>query len=324
MKTEIHPEYVDSHVTLHVRQRVHTRSTQAEIHVEVCSNCHPFYTGKQKLVDTGGRIDRFKRRAAPARRQLARAEHRARRRRSVEASLASLDASDGARVGDGASAATSSRTRRPVGGQAVLEGVMMRGVSTWAVAVRKPLPEQLAEGGLEPEEVPLGEIEVVSHPLTSVLKRHRVLRLPLVRGVVALGESLGHRLQGAGHLRQRAAARGRGGDLRRHVGRHVVLALVLRDRPVLRRPGRADEPDQGPARLLVPVLAGRGRRAHRDLPRLPAGALAPARPAPRLRVPRRRAQDDLLLRGRPGAHARPTRSASAACTRAAARASCSS
>jgi uncharacterized protein YqhQ len=78
----------------------------------------------------------------------------------------------------------------PVGGQAVLEGVMMRGVSTWAVAVRKPAPEQLREGGLEAEEVPLGDIEVVSHPLTSVLKKHRVLRLPLVRGVVALGESL--------------------------------------------------------------------------------------------------------------------------------------
>jgi uncharacterized protein YqhQ len=78
----------------------------------------------------------------------------------------------------------------PVGGQAVLEGVMMRGVSTWAVAVRAPLPEQLKEGGLDAEEVPLGEIEVVSHPLTSVLKKHRLLRLPLIRGVVALGESL--------------------------------------------------------------------------------------------------------------------------------------
>jgi uncharacterized protein YqhQ len=78
----------------------------------------------------------------------------------------------------------------PVGGQAVLEGVMMRGVSTWAVAVRKPLPEQVAEHGLEPTEAALGEIEVRSFPLTSVLKRHRVLRWPVIRGVVALGESL--------------------------------------------------------------------------------------------------------------------------------------
>jgi uncharacterized protein YqhQ len=79
----------------------------------------------------------------------------------------------------------------PVGGQAVLEGVMMRGVSTWAVAVRKPLPEQIEDGKLDPEEAALGEIEVQSFPLVSVTKRHRVLRWPIIRGVVALGESLG-------------------------------------------------------------------------------------------------------------------------------------
>jgi uncharacterized protein YqhQ len=62
----------------------------------------------------------------------------------------------------------------PVGGQAVLEGVMMRGVSTWAVAVRGPG----------------GEIDVTSEPLVSIVKRHRVLRLPLVRGVAALVESM--------------------------------------------------------------------------------------------------------------------------------------
>jgi uncharacterized protein YqhQ len=79
----------------------------------------------------------------------------------------------------------------PVGGQAVLEGVMMRGVSTWAVAVRKPLPEEQGEKGVDPQTGAHGEIEVRSFPLTSVLKRHRLLRLPVLRGVVALGESLG-------------------------------------------------------------------------------------------------------------------------------------
>jgi uncharacterized protein YqhQ len=78
----------------------------------------------------------------------------------------------------------------PVGGQAVLEGVMMRGVSTWAVAVRKPLPEQMEGEGLDPEEAAGGEIAVQSFPLTSVLKRHRALRLPIIRGVVALVESM--------------------------------------------------------------------------------------------------------------------------------------
>ncbi len=78
----------------------------------------------------------------------------------------------------------------PLGGQAVLEGVMMRGVSNWAVAVRKPSPEQAEQGGIDPEEAALGEIEVQSFPLSSPLRRHRALRLPIVRGVVALGESL--------------------------------------------------------------------------------------------------------------------------------------
>ena len=78
----------------------------------------------------------------------------------------------------------------PVGGQAVLEGVMMRGVSNWAVAVRKPSEEQLTEGERSPEEAALGEIEVTSFPLDSALKRHRLLRLPIVRGIVALGGSL--------------------------------------------------------------------------------------------------------------------------------------
>ncbi len=69
---------------------------------------------------------------------------------------------------------------------------MMRGVSTWAVAVRKPLPEQLHDGEpLAPTEAALGEISVSSFPFASVLARHRVLRWPIVRGVVALGESMG-------------------------------------------------------------------------------------------------------------------------------------
>jgi uncharacterized protein YqhQ len=82
------------------------------------------------------------------------------------------------------------RRDAPVGGQAVLEGVMMRGVSNWAVAVRKPTAEQLAEGERSPEEAALGEIEVTAFPLDSALRRHRLLRLPIVRGVVALGGSL--------------------------------------------------------------------------------------------------------------------------------------
>src|SRR3954468_16398249 len=59
MKTDIHPEYVEAHVRCTCGNEFTTRSTQNEIHVEICSNCHPFYTGRQKLVDTGGRAERF-------------------------------------------------------------------------------------------------------------------------------------------------------------------------------------------------------------------------------------------------------------------------
>ena len=64
MKAGIHPNYVDCTVTCACGNVIQTRSTRPEIHVEVCSKCHPFYTGKQKLVDTGGRVERFKRRYA--------------------------------------------------------------------------------------------------------------------------------------------------------------------------------------------------------------------------------------------------------------------
>lgn len=78
----------------------------------------------------------------------------------------------------------------PLGGQAVLEGVMMRGISNWAVAVRKPTFQQLEQGELDPQEGALGEIEVSTYPLDSVMRRHRILRLPILRGVVALGGSM--------------------------------------------------------------------------------------------------------------------------------------
>jgi len=78
----------------------------------------------------------------------------------------------------------------PVGGQGVLEGVMMRGVPNWAVAVRKPPAEEPGEQPFDADRPALGEIEVSTFPLRSVMRRHRLLRLPIVRGVVALGGSL--------------------------------------------------------------------------------------------------------------------------------------
>ena len=64
MKTEIHPEYKETQVTCSCGNSFVTRSTKGELHVELCNQCHPFYTGKQKLVDTGGRVERFQRKYA--------------------------------------------------------------------------------------------------------------------------------------------------------------------------------------------------------------------------------------------------------------------
>jgi large subunit ribosomal protein L31 len=71
MKDKIHPNYVEAHVRCTCGNEFVTRATQDEIHVEVCSNCHPFYTGRQKLVDTGGRVERFQRRVAKGRQRNA-------------------------------------------------------------------------------------------------------------------------------------------------------------------------------------------------------------------------------------------------------------
>ena len=64
MRQGIHPEYVTCTVQCSCGNTFQTRSTRPEIHLELCSACHPFYTGRQKLVDTGGRVERFQRRYA--------------------------------------------------------------------------------------------------------------------------------------------------------------------------------------------------------------------------------------------------------------------
>src|SRR3954469_9325279 len=107
MKADIHPEYVVAHVRCSCGNEFTTRSTKSELHVEICSECHPFYTGKQKLVDTGGRVERFQRRLERA--SARRGERRRLHCRQAEANRVAT-----------------------IGGQAVLEGVMMRSPSSWA------------------------------------------------------------------------------------------------------------------------------------------------------------------------------------------------
>ncbi len=103
MKTDIHPTYTECKVHCSCGNEFVTRSTVTELRVELCSECHPFYTGKQKLVDTGGRVERF---TAVRQEEVAQPQWVTK--------------------------------PRYMGGQAVVEGVMMRGERIWAVAVRTP------------------------------------------------------------------------------------------------------------------------------------------------------------------------------------------
>ncbi|MDD2430668.1 MAG: 50S ribosomal protein L31 [Firmicutes bacterium] len=61
MKENIHPKYFTAKVTCACGNTFETGSTKPELRVDICSKCHPFYTGKQKIIDTGGRVERFKR-----------------------------------------------------------------------------------------------------------------------------------------------------------------------------------------------------------------------------------------------------------------------
>ena len=61
MKADIHPDYHETVIKCACGAEVTTRSTVKDIHIEICSKCHPFFTGKQKLIDTAGRIDKFNR-----------------------------------------------------------------------------------------------------------------------------------------------------------------------------------------------------------------------------------------------------------------------
>ena len=184
------------------------------------------------------------------------------------------------------------RRDAPVGGQAVLEGVMMRGVSTWAVAVRKPE----------------GEIEVTSEPIVSWAKRHRLLRLPVIRGVVALGESL---KIGFRSLSISANAQLTDEDEIEEIGGFtwgltVAASLLLAVTLFFVIPVGLTSliKDTLGSAFLFWLVEGLLRTGIfigyilliSRLQRPPAG----------LRVPRRRAQDDLLLRGgrRAGARAR--------------------
>ena len=62
MKPKIHPEYKEATISCVCGETIHTRSTKQNVHVDICSKCHPFFTGKQKLLDAAGRVEKFAKR----------------------------------------------------------------------------------------------------------------------------------------------------------------------------------------------------------------------------------------------------------------------
>lgn len=85
MKEGIHPEYKEALVTCACGNTFNTRSTLETIHVEICSRCHPFFTGRQKLVDTAGRVERFRRKyGEPGEKKKAKKAKKARKGKAPE------------------------------------------------------------------------------------------------------------------------------------------------------------------------------------------------------------------------------------------------
>jgi large subunit ribosomal protein L31 len=81
MKTKIHPDYVEARVHCACGNEWHTRSTKPDLHVEICSNCHPFFTGQQRIVDTAGRVERFAKRLEKS--QVAKATAKPKKQKKV-------------------------------------------------------------------------------------------------------------------------------------------------------------------------------------------------------------------------------------------------
>ena len=85
MKAKIHPEYVEARVHCACGNEFMTRSTKPDLHVEICSACHPFFTGQQRIVDTAGRVERFQKRLA--RSNEAKASQKPKRERKTSAAF---------------------------------------------------------------------------------------------------------------------------------------------------------------------------------------------------------------------------------------------
>ena len=178
-----------------------------------------------------------------------------------------------------------------IGGQAVLEGVMMRSPSSWAVAVRKPD----------------GAIAQVVNEIASPMAKRRIWRLPSIRGVIALGESLAIGFRALAISANYAAEDGErrsepaaGEDVKTELSRGQLIfafAIAMASRSPCSRSRRADHRICCRSADTGRFVIVEGAIRVDALRRVPRPDLAAPRPAPRLPVPRRRAQGDQRLRG---------------------------
>jgi large subunit ribosomal protein L31 len=117
MKSGIHPSYEKALITCACGRVTETRSTVGELHVEICSHCHPFFTGRQKLVDTAGRVERFHAKYGTADRDAAQDEDGA-----AEEPTAVAEASESAEVAEASEPAEVPEASEPVVSEAAGEG----------------------------------------------------------------------------------------------------------------------------------------------------------------------------------------------------------
>ena len=268
MKTDIHPELHRVPGPLLVRQRVHDPLDGPSLRVELCSECHPFYTGKQKLVDTGGRVERFQRRYAKAQKRA-----------------------------DG----VPRRTERGAhhGGRPAVHGRPGRHGRR-----DDARPPQL--GGRRPHS---RRRHRGRHPRGSLVGR-AVAKIPIVRGVMALGESLGLGFKALAWSAERQLPEEERISSKA-MGWTMAVALIFFTGVFILLPTLGNRGRHRCARrqgLRVPPA--RGRHPPRDLHRVPVAHRAAQGHQARLPVPRGRAQGDRRVRERRGAHAARARSAS--------------
>ena len=143
MREGIHPEYHQATVTCNCGNTFVTGSTNESIHVEICSKCHPFYTGQQKAAQARGRVDKFN-------------------KKCISACFSYTEKQEG------------SMKSSNIGGQAVLEGIMMKNKTRYAVAVRKP--DQ--------------QIEVCVKEYKGIIPWQGVYKVPFIRGIFNFIDSL--------------------------------------------------------------------------------------------------------------------------------------